>query len=57
MYDCCQCEYKATQKGYLKKHKMSVHEEVKYPCNQCEYKAAQKGHLKKHKMSTHEGIK
>ena len=25
-YECDQCDYKATLKGYLKSHKMAVHE-------------------------------
>ena len=52
-YPCNQCDYKATQKGDLKKHEMAVHESIKYPCNQCDYKATKKWNLKKHKISVH----
>ena len=38
----------------VSKHKMSVHQKVKYDCNQCEYKATQKNNLKTHKISVHE---
>ena len=52
-YSCNQCNYKASQQGHLKTHKMSVHEGVKYSCNLCDYKASQQGHLKRHDMSVH----
>ena len=45
-YHCNQCEFKASQKGDLKKHKMSVHVGDKY-----------QGDLKRHEMSVHEGVK
>ena len=48
---------KFRQKGDLKKHIMSVHENVKYPCDQCAFKAAEKGYLKRHKMSVHVKVK
>ena len=56
-YQCDECDYKATLKENLKKHKMSVHIGFKYPCDQCDYKATQKGDLKKHRLSVHIGIK
>ena len=56
-YPCDQCQYKATQQGTLKTHKLSVHKGVKYQCDQCEYKATQTTHLMTHKKSIHEGVK
>ena len=32
-YPCDQCAFKAAEKGYLKRHKMSVHVKVKYHCD------------------------
>ena len=32
-HPCNICDYKATQKGSLERHKRSVHDKVKYPCN------------------------
>ena len=52
-----QFESKPTQKYDLKKHIMSVHENVKYPCDECAFKAAEKGYLKRHKMSVHVKVK
>ena len=46
-----QCDYQATTKGDLDKHRRSVHEGIKYPCGQCEYQATQKGNRDKHKVS------
>ena len=54
---CEQCDYKATQKGYLLKHVKAIHEGVKFPCEQCDYKAIRKENLLIHIKSTHEGIK
>ena len=53
IYRCDQCEYKATQKGNLKQHIESIHENITYPCDQCEYKSTWKGNLKKHIESIH----
>ena len=52
-----QCEYQATAKSDLEKHKKSVHKGVRYPCGQCEYQATTKGNLDQHKRSIHEGIR
>ena len=40
-YSCDQCDYKTTQKGYLKTHIDSVHGDVRDSCDQCDYKATQ----------------
>ena len=52
-HPCNQCDYKATEKGSLKKHIESVHEKVKYPCHQCEYKATTKGNIQRHIQKKH----
>ena len=54
---CPQCEFKATQKGYIQQHIKSVHEGQKFPCPQCEYKATLKVNLQTHIKSIHEGQK
>jgi len=38
-YPCGQCEYQATTKGSLYRHKRSVHEGMEYPYRQCEHQA------------------
>ena len=42
-YNCTQCDYKATQKRYLKTHIDSVHKDVRYNCDQRDFKAKEKG--------------
>ena len=56
-FQCPQCEYKASEKGSLKKHIKSIHEGQKFPCPHCEYKAAAKRSLPAHIKSIHEGQK
>ena len=46
-YPCDPCQYKATEKGNLKKHIQSVHEKVKYFCDLCN----------KHVKSFHKRVK
>ena len=46
-YPCDQCDYKATEKGSLKKHIDAVHGDVRYSCDQCDYKSKWKDNLKK----------
>ena len=38
----------------MKKHKDSVHKEVRYPCDQCNYAATTRGSLYEHAQSYHE---
>ena len=56
-FTCDQCEYKTTTKEYLRIHRRSIHDGVKYPCNKCDYKATQSSSLMQHKLSIHEGVK
>ena len=53
MFQCPQCEYKATFKVNLQTHLKSVHEGQKFQCPQCEFKATQKGNLQRHIKSVH----
>ena len=50
------CEYKATDKGHLKRHVKSIHEGIHYPCSQCDYKAPNKSDFKKHVDNKHNDI-
>ena len=53
-YHCDKCEYAASNKSYLKKHKNIKHEGIKHPCDQCNYTATDKvSNLKRHKASIH----
>ena len=52
-YPCDNCEYKATTKSYLKKHKQSKHEGMRYSCDDCEYSATSQYLLKKHSERDH----
>ena len=56
-FNCDRCNYKTTRKEYLRIHKRSIHDGVKYPCNECDYKATQSGSLLQHKLSVHDGVK
>ena len=46
----------ATSKGNLDRHKITVHERVKYPFRQREHNTTTKGHLVKQKREIHEGV-
>jgi len=56
-FNCDRCDYKTTRKEYLRIHKRSIHDGVKYPCNECDYKATQSSSLLQHKRSVHDGVK
>ena len=56
-HPCDQCEYVATRKDTLMKHKKSNHEGVRYPCDQCDHVATQQSSLYTHKKSKHEGVR
>ena len=38
LYNCVQCDNKATPIQSLRQHVQSVHNEVKYDCVHCDYK-------------------
>ena len=52
-FPCIHCDYKATQKGNLKKHIEAVHDDIKFKCKICGVKMSQKGYLKRHIKSKH----
>ena len=56
-YSCDKCKYKTTTKEYLRIHRRSIHDGIKYPCDKCDYKATQSSSLWQHNKSVHEGIK
>ena len=59
-YLCDLCNYLASKKSHLKRHKDSIHFGIKGPvkhhCDQCEYAARDRSNLKRHIESKHEGI-
>ena len=57
VHSCDNCEYKTTTKEYLRIHRRSIHDGIKYPCNKCDYKATQSSSLWQHNKSVHEGIR
>ena len=52
-----QCEYIATHPSYLKRHKVSKHEGIRYPCDQCEFVFISELFLKRHVQSTHKELR
>ena len=46
-YPCDVCDFLATQKGSLRKHKQSVHEGNIYPCDACDFLVKTKRKQKK----------
>ena len=54
---CDQCDQHFSQQCNLTRHKLSVHEGVRFKCDHCDYQATQKSWLKKHNQSIHEGFK
>ena len=46
-----------SEKGSLKKHTSSIHENVKHLCNQCDYQATTQSNLTQHIEHKHEGVK
>ena len=55
--ECDECDYVAAKHSYLKRHKESKHEGVRYQCEQCDVSTTTKGDLSRHRRSKHEGIK
>ena len=50
------CKYQATENLILAKHKMSVHEVVKYPCRDYSHQATTNQDLANHQRIVHEGV-
>ena len=40
-YACDECNYQASDKSNLNKHKIGIHLKVKYNCDSCDYTASQ----------------
>ena len=55
-YACDQCDFQATQKGVLNRHKKSKHEGVRYACDQCDYQASRQYALSRHIELTHKTV-
>ena len=56
-YFCDQCDFKATLKIYITKHKKSAHGTAAFSSQQSEFIATQKSYNKRHEKSVHEAIK
>ncbi len=41
-YQCEQCDRIFTESGSLRRHVLSIHEEIRYPCDECDYKVQNK---------------
>ena len=52
-YNCNSCDYKATWKDSITKHKKSVHEGKKYQCKDCSSLFTQKSSLPTHQQFVH----
>ena len=52
-FPCEKCNYIATSKSNLKRHKQSFHEGFKYSCDNCDYTATMKVHLIQHMRTIH----
>ena len=55
VFECDQCDYKATAKATLNFHISAKHDKAEYNCDLCDKKYAYKTRLKQHKRSVHEG--
>ena len=47
-YTCDNCDYKASIKSVLRRHKQSTHESICNSSQQCDYNVVQKFHLHRH---------
>ena len=54
---CRVCNFQATSKGVLARHKGTVHDKIEYPCKQCGLEVTSKCSLARHKRVVHEGLK
>ena len=55
VFECDQCDYKASCSGTLKFHISAKHDKAEYSCDLCDKKYSYIGRLKQHKRSVHEG--
>ena len=56
-FPCDLCDFQATKKGHLIKHKNAIHEGERYICDLCDYQAVDKRSLRKHQLSLHDTLK
>ena len=52
-FSCDQCEYRTHNMGHMKKHKLGIHEGVKYPCNYCGSRYTTPDNLRAHRNKMH----
>ena len=45
------------RQSYVKRHKLSVHEGVKYKWDECEYRSTKSNYVSVHKLAVHEGVR
>ena len=55
-FPCDLCDFQATGKGHLIKHKNAIHQDEQYLCDLCDYQAVDKRSLIKH-QSLHDSLK
>ena len=55
-YKCDQCEYTAKQRTHVNRHKLSIHEGMRYHCQKCNYQGKQKSYLGKHINIVHNDL-
>ena len=54
---CRQYDNQASSNGNLARHKIAVHEGVKYSLGQCDHQITSESNLAQHKRSEHEEVK
>ena len=57
IYHCKSCEYQAKDTSTLRKHRLSVHEGIRFSCDLCDHQATRNSSLKIHKETVHLGVK
>ena len=50
---CDQCEARFNHQKSIRRHKQSVHGDIKFHCDQCPYSSKWKDNLVRHKVSKH----
>ena len=54
-FSCDQCKFESVRRGEIKRHRDSVHLDVKYKCSECTIEYASKWQVKAHITSVHNG--
>ena len=55
-FQCQECDYQATWKNNLVRHKKAVHMGQTFPCPECDFKTTLKGNLARHKTTVHKQL-